>query len=322
MKISRHTAIPLGTFRPPTTRFEHLHVDLIVPMPVSQEMRYAVTVVDRFTRWPEVFPVQNIEAVTAAKTLYNGWISRYGTPLRITTDQGRQFESQLFKELNSLLGCHHIRARAYHPQSNGMVERFHRQLKAAIRCHETSRWTEVLPTVLLGIRSAWKEDLEATSAELIFGEPLRLSAELLSSSDNPDRCNPSNFLQDLREHFRILRPVSGSKHGQKKTFIFKDLHTASHVFIRRGAPKGTFDAPYEGPFRVINRSNTNFRIDVQGSEMTVAFNRLKPAYIEVEEEFENPQNQEDPQHEEQPTTGPVTRYGRRVRFPERYQAKP
>jgi hypothetical protein len=74
-------------------------------------------------------------ADTVARALLTGWISRFGCPQIITTDQGRQFESQLFHSLAKLCGIQLSRTTAYHTAANGLVERFHRTLKAAIMCH-------------------------------------------------------------------------------------------------------------------------------------------------------------------------------------------
>jgi cleavage and polyadenylation specificity factor subunit 1 len=71
-----------------------------------------------------------------------------------------------------------------------MVERFHRQLKSAIRCHNTKKWVGVLPTTLMGFRSALKEDIQATPAEPVYGEPLRLPGEFLSPISGPTPMPP------------------------------------------------------------------------------------------------------------------------------------
>lgn len=101
--------------------------------------------VDRYIRWPEVFPIANIEAATVARKLYMGWIARFGVPLRITTDQGRQFESQMFQQINTLMCIKHTITTAYHLQQNGMIEMFHRKLKTANRCYEIENWVRTIP---------------------------------------------------------------------------------------------------------------------------------------------------------------------------------
>lgn len=106
------------------------------------------------------------------KAFYNGWVSRFGAPATITTDCGSQFESVLFEALVNMLGAQRMRTTAYHPASNGIVERWHRSLKSAIKSHETDDWVDIPPTVLLGLRSSYKEDIGATAAELTYGMTL------------------------------------------------------------------------------------------------------------------------------------------------------
>ena len=102
-----------------------------------------------YTRWPEAIPIANITAETVAHAFIQRWISVSGSPATITTDRGWQFESALFVSLTRLLRSTRIRTTSYHPQSNGLVERFHRQLKAAMKAHnDPTHWWEFLPNCL------------------------------------------------------------------------------------------------------------------------------------------------------------------------------
>ncbi|XP_043471059.1 uncharacterized protein LOC122504188 [Leptopilina heterotoma] len=115
---------------------------------------------------PEAVPIKNIEAVTIAHAFTSTWISRFETPPTVTTDQGTQFESRLFTGLLQFSGCRRVRPSAYHPAFNGIVERWHRSLKASIMCHSSSRWTTVLPADLLGLRTSVM-NCGASPAELV-----------------------------------------------------------------------------------------------------------------------------------------------------------
>ena len=177
-KVHRHTVTPLATFNTPDARFDHVHIDLVGPLPTSQGCTYLLTCVDRFTRWPEAIPISDSTADTAAQAFINGWVSRFGVPSTITTDRGQQFESNLWTQLMHLLGSNRIRTTAYHPIANGLVERFHRHLKGSLKClPDPTHWTKAIPLILLGIRTAIKQDLKCTAAEMVYGTTLRLPGE-------------------------------------------------------------------------------------------------------------------------------------------------
>ena len=130
--------------------------------------------VDRYTRWIEAIPLVTMTAEECAKALLRCWVSRFGVPGDITTDQGRQFTSALWAEMNTMLGIKSLRTTAYHPQCNGIVERVHHTLKERLMARSgfSADWMLHLPMVLLGIRSDVREEGLVSSAELVFGSAL------------------------------------------------------------------------------------------------------------------------------------------------------
>ncbi|UYV65658.1 hypothetical protein LAZ67_3004988 [Cordylochernes scorpioides] len=152
-KVSIHTKSEIGKYQEVDERFRVVHIDLIGPLPPSNGNIYCLTCIDRYTSWMEVFPLPDMKSETVARAFYENWIVRFGTPHTVISDQGKQFTSQLFKDLTTLCGIKLRHSTAYHPQCNGKIERLHRTIKTAIHAHNNIKWTETLPTVLLGFRA-------------------------------------------------------------------------------------------------------------------------------------------------------------------------
>ncbi len=118
----------------PQVKFSHVHVDLLGPWPAaSGRFTHLLTVIDRTMRWPEACPLRSTSSEDVLQAFITTWVSRYGVPSQITSDRGVQFTSSVWREWCGQHAVKHVTTTAYHPQSNGMVERLHRQMKEALR---------------------------------------------------------------------------------------------------------------------------------------------------------------------------------------------
>ena len=329
-KIQRHSHSPPSTFSTPDARFDIIHIDIVGPLPPSHGFTYLLTCVDRFTRWPEAIPLSSITTEAIAQAFLSGWISRFGVPSTIITDRGRQFESQLWNNLLSMIGCKRSRTTSYHPQTNGMVERFHRHLKSAIKAQPNpNAWMDTLPLILLGIRTSLKQDINSTAAEMVYGTTLRLPGEFIHSSSSTSLSDTSEFLTQLKTHFRTLQPIL-PRLQLPHSSIPHALSTATHVFVRHDAVKKPLQPPYDGPYLVIKRTDKHFTLNINGRNDTVSIDRLKPAHIDHTHPPPQlqppstllpsttrppPQPSQTPATPTTPTATTRTRSGRHVHFP-------
>ena len=131
--------------------------------------------------------------------------------------------------------------------------------------------------VLLGIRTAYKEDLQSSTAELVYGEPLRVPGELLASAS--PKVEASTFIQQLRRQMDQLRPTPTARHSSPATFVHEDLQDSPHVFLRQDTVRRALQPPYSGPHQVIARTDKTHTIFVRGRHVTVSTDRVKTAYL-------------------------------------------
>ena len=272
-KINRHTESGISSFPQPNRRFGHIHVDIVGPLPQSEGKRYAFTIIDRSTRWPEAVPMSDSSSDSCVSALINSWISKFGLPDIITSDRGSVFTSSLWAALAQRLGYTTTTTTAYNPEANGMVERFHRSLKAALmaRCTSSS-WATELPWVLLGLRTTPKESDNIAPAEKVYGGQLTVPADFF-------RCVTEPTLDQLRDIAAKHIPCKQTYTPYRSTYIPPDLSSSSHVFVRVDTVKPPLTPPYKGPYKVLERRPKSYLIDNGRLKDWVSIDRLKPAYL-------------------------------------------
>jgi hypothetical protein len=176
------------------------------------------------------------------------------------------------------------------------------------------------------VHTTFKEDLQASVAELVYGEPLRIPGELLTPST--DNMEPSELIQQLRRFMDQLRPAPAARHASPTAFVHKDLMDSTHVFLRQDALRRALEPTYSGPYKVLGRTDKTFKIAMHGKSITVSADRIKSAYVMDEAKHEPSTASPPPARTTQPAVEPrappppaekTTRSGRRVRFPSRYE---
>ena len=231
--------------------------------------------------WLEAVPIPNAETITVARAYVQNWVARFGVPQHMTSDRGPQFVSELWTAMSNLLGTELHPTTAYHPQANGLIERNHRDVKAALKCRLTGpNWVDELPWVLLGLRTAPKEDLGSSSSELVYGSPLAVPGDFFPDSQPQ---STSQELQRQRDRVGSLKPIPTSTHcseHSRQPNVPGALKDAKFVFVRRDARKTPLQNPYDGPFEVIERAPKHFVLQLGNEQDSVSIDRLKPAYID------------------------------------------
>ncbi|KAA0713506.1 hypothetical protein E1301_Tti022704 [Triplophysa tibetana] len=153
-------------------------------------------------------------------------------------------------------------------------------MKAALRASlKDGDWVDKLPWVMLGIRTAPKEDLQSSSAELGYGQPLRVPGDFVPSITVPWSATLQRSA--LLDNARLFAPVPTSRHSLPQSHIPAGLQTADYVFIRHDAHKGPLHPPYEGPFRVLETGDKHFVVDRGGKPERLSIDCLKPAHLDV-----------------------------------------
>uniref|UniRef100_A0A5S6QFK2 Integrase catalytic domain-containing protein n=1 Tax=Trichuris muris TaxID=70415 RepID=A0A5S6QFK2_TRIMR len=228
---------------------------------------------------PEPIPFEDATPTECARALLS-WISRFGICLRLTSDRGRQFISDIWREFCQLLGIQSRTTLAYEPHQNGLVERMHRDMKASLMAtlQGDPNWVDMLPVILMDIRAAFKLDIGTLAAELILGETLRLPGQYF------DMC-PMNPTARSQRVCAMLSPgyAQQRQHGTSQSRV---VPCSSHRRCHQPPMSSSESTPTEPRSKhltkvvtVLSRDPKSYLLELEAGIDSMSIDRLKPAFL-------------------------------------------
>jgi transposase InsO family protein len=189
--------------------WERISIDLTGPHPrTSRGSVYILTVICLFTKYAEAFPIPEKRADVVARVLVEQIFCRYGTPLTILSDNGKEFQSSILLQICNLLGIDKLRTTFYKSSTNALAERLHRTINAMLGKVVNQRhsdWDLVLSQVMAAYRNTRHDATGYTPNYLLMGREVRTTADLLYGTESIEGNHESydDYVENVRDRFRF-----------------------------------------------------------------------------------------------------------------------
>lgn len=283
---------PLRITDTPQQAFDKVQLDIVGPLPVTESgYRYLLTLQDNLTKYSDAIPLREMDAVSVASALAEQFISRFGCPKTIHTDQGRNFMSRIMKCFCRIFKIKQIKSTAYHPQSLGSLERAHHVFIEYLKHYCTKRdWDKWIRFGMFSYNTSVHESTGFTPHELIFGKKARIPSEFA------DVQPPRTFSQYFDDLFSTITTVQASaaqtlKKAKAKCKKLYDRNVNphkfridDHVYLLHEPRTSKFDPQWNGPYKITRLfDDLNAEIAINQSRMKIVHtNKLKLAHIRPE----------------------------------------
>uniref|UniRef100_A0A669D934 Gypsy retrotransposon integrase-like protein 1 n=1 Tax=Oreochromis niloticus TaxID=8128 RepID=A0A669D934_ORENI len=252
------------------TTFSRIAMDVVGPLEQSKAgHKYILVVCDYATKYPEAFPLKKIKARQIVNCLIQ-LFSRVGIPKEIITDQGTNFTSKMLKEVYRLLGIQGVKTSPYHPQTDGLVERFNKTLKSMLRkfVNETgSDWYQWLPFLLFAYLEVPQSSTGFSPFQLLYGHPVRGPMDVLKEaregSMSEQRFSELSYVLKMRdklEHFQELanNSLAHAQQQQKQRYdkvsrrrVFRE---GQKVLLLLPTSESSLLAKWQGPYEITKKT--------------------------------------------------------------------
>ena len=193
---------------------EKICIDILGPLPMScQKNKYILVITDIFTKWTEAVPLPDQEARTVTKAFIDTFVSRFGTPLQVHSDQGRNFEAKVFQEMCTYLQIEKTRTTSLRPQANGSVERFNKTLVNMLSMYcqrDQTKWDEYLQQVMMAYRASVNSSTGKTPNMMVFGREVVLPMQAVIGKPGGDEeaIDPCDYLSKVQTGIQKAHDVA------------------------------------------------------------------------------------------------------------------
>ena len=273
--------------------FEQIALDILKLPFTARHNQYLLVVEDFFSTWVEAFPLKRTAEPSVAQCILNGWVSRFGCPYTILTDQGPEFESNLFRCLNNMLQTRKLRTTTYHPRTDGMVERSNRTLIDIFSKYgeETPDWDLKLPLLLFAIRTSEHTTTGFSPFALTYGREARLPWDIVYGPAPNTPTPHKEWVAERKHHmtkvFQMVKDITKQRQLHQKEYFDKQRSGKFHKFevgdlVMRCDPaarskRGKLNRPWSGPHKIVGKvSDSLYKLEVSpGVETVFNAERLK-----------------------------------------------
>lgn len=292
-KPSRKTNMQMQLVDVAKYPFFRIFLDVVGPLDVTLTgYKYILTIMDDLSRYFNAYPMRNQDSATLCKIFVNNILSHHKTPKVVVTDNGSNFTSKEFTKLCKLFGIKKMHATAYHPQSNGALERAHRSLGQYLRsfCQDSPQhWDELLPYACYVHNNSVNRSTKLAPNDIIFGYisdfPIKIPNKI--SPQYNFECQFSNVYHSLhkvwawaRKNQEKAKEISKSYYDRNVKEVF--FSPGDKVFVRNEARKGKFSFLWNGPYEVVKQSGpVTTLIKVKQKSVKIHNNRLKICYPRI-----------------------------------------
>ena len=300
----KHQKAEIQPIPPASDRFQIFSIDACGPFKLTQRRnKFIISVIDHFSRWVELIPVNNIKSDTVAEKILIHLIARFGVPQRLHSDNGSNFSSTLIQSICKVLKIKKTFSSALHPESNAVLERFHLFMGNALRTtilENQSDWDLRIPHLLLAYRTTTHSAINECPCYVVYGSDLVLPTQLLPTRDtNPDNLNPHEKgaevaikFAEARELYRKIMEKQNelSRNHANKNRTIRDLKIGDIVLMRRPLTQQKLSSklhrPYVGEYRIIEKNGkVNFVVQEKNGRRTFKTHidrliKTDPSFIE------------------------------------------